>query len=146
MTTRLDAICDDHDHRAVSASRLPALCAMALIGCTDHGSLVVHLSSSLQIPNETDELLVHLISNGNTVKDQIYDLGTPPRDDWPQVLPIVSDSGGLKAVTIAAELRKGMPGRIPLLVGFSAVDAMFPASERSTSSSTCSAPASLPTA
>jgi hypothetical protein len=114
--------------RAIAIALVQLFGAATAIGCQEHGAIVIHLTSSLEIPLETDALLVHLYSGGASIRDQTYPLGTPPRDGWPQVLPIVSDGGELSSVTIAAELRKAGRGQIPMLVGYSAIDAVFPSS------------------
>jgi hypothetical protein len=100
---------------------------LALTGCTSHGSLLVRFTSTLAIPSETDTLLVRVTVNGSSIADQSYNLGPPPRDVWPQLLPIVNDDA-LQMVTIVAELQKSGGTQGPVLVGYGAVDAAFPSS------------------
>jgi hypothetical protein len=107
-----------------------ALIAMlAALGCTEErGGLIVNLDSSLEIPNETDALLVRVVVNGDTIGTESYDLGPYPRNAWPQSLPVVSTGGATRRVTIAAELRKASAGQPPILVGYGAIDATLPTS------------------
>lgn len=102
------------------------IAAIALVACSDpNGRLFVEISSSLTIPRETNSLTVRVMPAGGTLAEKSYSLGDPPRDVWPQVLPILADSGS-RQLTITAEavlLRSGMPS---VIVGYGSKDATLP--------------------
>jgi hypothetical protein len=105
---------------------IPAL-LWGVAGCSSPASIVLRLSSELLIPTEADTLVVSVYSGAEAVRQESYLLGTPPRDRWPQTLPLISE-GRLATVGVGAELRHTAQGGAPLIVGYGSLEVSFPSS------------------
>jgi hypothetical protein len=105
-----------------------AIAGLALIlGCeATTGSLVVQISSSLEIPGETDQLIVRVFDRTTPLTEQSYTLGRAPRDVWPMVQQIVRGPKTPKRITVAAELRRRSSDDTLLLVGYAALEVELP--------------------
>lgn len=98
---------------------------VGLAGCqTDSPALLVDVSSELDIPTETNVLAIRIDADGRRV-DETYVLGTPPRDKWPQTLPVVAEEIPTR-LSIAGELRVSSDGRPSVVVGYGEVEIAFP--------------------
>jgi hypothetical protein len=106
--------------------------AIFAAACDDSGArLYVEITSELQIPSETNALAVRVEQPAGAMEERSFDLGEPPRDTWPQVLPIIAGNGA-KNISIAVELRVLRAGQPSIAVGYSRIDATLPRSGEST--------------
>lgn len=98
------------------------------VGCDGAGAsaLVVSIRSSLEIPAETDTLVVRIVESDGTSTERSYGLGEPPRDAWPQTLPVLPGRRGGERVTIAGELRVSVVGMPSVVVGYGETAATLP--------------------
>lgn len=72
-------------------------------------------------------MVVSVYSGAEAVRQESYLLGTPPRDRWPQTLPLISE-GRLATVGVGAELRLTAQGGAPRIVGYGSLEVSFPSS------------------
>jgi hypothetical protein len=105
------------------------IAAVSLAACSEEsGRLYVEITSSLSIPRETNALVVRVQKNppgSGDSGEKSYLLGEPPRDVWPQVLPILGD--GFEAdLAITVELRLSRPAMPSVGVGFGEKRATLP--------------------
>lgn len=99
---------------------------VCIAGCqTDSPTLLIDISSELQIPHETNNLVVRLEADGIPSEDA-YALGTAPRDKWPQTLPVVAETTLPKRVRFTGELRVTTAGQPSVVVGYGEVSLDFP--------------------
>lgn len=89
-------------------------------------AVVVEIVSDLGIPRETNSLVAR-VDDGTAVVEETYALGDPPRDGWPQTLPILAGTGRERA-TVAAELRISASGMPSVVVGYGEREIHFPRS------------------
>jgi hypothetical protein len=106
---------------------IAVLSMMPILACHDSNdpTLLVRITSSLSIPQETDTLVARVVENG-TSTERTYLLGDPPRDAWPQILPVIAGNNSAKMVTVAGELRFSPVGRPSVVVGYGETRAEFP--------------------
>ncbi len=93
---------------------------------TDAPALLVDVSSELEIPGDTNNLVIRIDADGERF-EQAYTLGDAPRDRWPQTLPVVGVDSIPKRLTVAGELRVTTEGRPSVVVGYGEVEVAFPA-------------------
>jgi hypothetical protein len=108
------------------AAQLSILTALFACKADAPPALIVDISSELAIPEETNGLAVRVRADGEDRIESTYELGTPPRDRWPQSLPIVAGDDAPERVTVAAELRVEQEGRPSVIVGYGDIDEPFP--------------------
>ncbi|MBI4820006.1 MAG: hypothetical protein HY791_27270 [Deltaproteobacteria bacterium] len=91
-------------------------------------SLLVEVTSTLEIPRETDSLVARVFTiDGQTLlEEQSYALGASPNDVWPQTLPIVSGEKSPQDFAFVVELRKTRMGAPSDVMGFASAQARFP--------------------
>lgn len=100
---------------------------LSLLACDDDGpAVVLEIASDLAIPGETNTLVARVQQDGATLAEETYPLGDPPRDQWPQTLPIVAGARADDRVMVAAELRVSTPGMPSVVVGYGEREVAFP--------------------
>lgn len=109
-------------------ARLLILLALASCRADAPPALIVDISSDLTIPAETNGLAVRVRADGEERIESTYELGTAPRDRWPQSLPIVAGDDTPARISVAAELRVEQDGRPSVVVGYGDIDEPFPVS------------------
>jgi hypothetical protein len=111
-----------------------AAAGLGLSAC--HGSsadaLILRITSPLTIPRETNQLVATVTPQGGASAIDSYDLGAPPRDGWPQTLPIVAGDHSGRMLDLQIELRNSSPNRASVAVGFAEMSASIPASGEET--------------
>lgn len=108
---------------------LPIAILLALFACDDDGpAVVLEIASDLTIPGETNSLVARVQEGGATLAEETYALGDPPRDQWPQTLPVVAGGRADDRVMVAAELRISAPGMPSVVVGYGEREVAFPRS------------------
>jgi hypothetical protein len=111
----------------LNGHRLLALLAIAA-SCDDGApSVIVEISSDLEIPRETNSLVARVQSDGRTIAEETYSLGDAPRDRWPQTLPLISGATYDERVSIAAEARLALTGP-SVVVAYGEMEIEFPTS------------------
>jgi hypothetical protein len=90
------------------------------LGCTADGppELILRISSTLNIPHETNLLVARVQPMNGSNSERSYELGMPPRGSWPQTLPIVAGERSSRDLSIAIELRNSLPGMASVAVGY----------------------------
>ena len=102
--------------------------ALALVACDgDPPSVVVEIQSDLEIPRETNSLLARVQFDGRTIAEETYALGDPPRDRWPQTLPLIAGDTYDDRVMLFAEARIAISGP-SAIAGFGQIEVVFPES------------------
>lgn len=106
---------------------------LLLVGCEPAPvetarDLLLEIHSSFQLPDEANELWVQVESDGAVVAQELYPLGAPPRDRWPQTLPIYGGEHHADTVDVALDLRLRLAeDEPPVLRGQVAQRIAFPA-------------------
>jgi hypothetical protein len=104
------------------------LIVLVLASCDDDpSSVIVEIHSDLQIPREANSLIARVQHDGHTIAEETYSLGEPPRDRWPQTLPLIAGSTYDDRVTLAAEARIALSGP-SVVAGFGEIEVIFPES------------------
>ncbi len=99
--------------------RLALLCALLACSCAEESSsVVIQLSSDLEIGVEANVLVARVMSGGTALAEESYLLGEPPLDKWPQTLPIISMNTSDSTIRVEAELRLSLAGMPSVAVGF----------------------------
>lgn len=105
-----------------------ALCAIA-VACSDDSrpALIFEIRSPLAIPAETNVLAARVMNGeGAVLREETYPLGTPPRDRWPQILPILRGETAPADISLVLELRRANNNAPADVVGFAVAPASFP--------------------
>jgi hypothetical protein len=79
--------------------------------------LIVRIRSPLTIARETNQIVARVTPEGGMATEQGYDLGAPPRDHWPQTLPIIAGQE-TRSFALRVELRRSAQGQASVEVGF----------------------------
>ncbi len=107
---------------------LASIAWLAVLGCQSQGpaALLISLESELQVPQETNSLVVRVLDQRTPLTEQTYSLGDAPRDRWPQTLPLLAGQAHSKTVMLATELRIATVGQPSVVVGFQETQLTFP--------------------
>lgn len=101
---------------------------LALLSCDDGPpAVILEIHSDLEIPRETNSLVARVQVDGRTIADETFTLGDPPRDRFPQTLPLIAGATYDDRVHVAAEARIALTGP-SVVVGFGELDVAFPRS------------------
>lgn len=107
---------------AIVAASMSGFC-----GCGEETpALLAEIRSPLAIPTQTNELVVRIKTGDQILKQVSSSLGLPPRDAWPQTLPIVAGAKHRSRISVEIELRMNLPGVSTDAVGYSRSAFEFP--------------------
>ena len=106
------------------------LVALGLAGCgpETRPALIVELESSLEIGVDTNSIALRIRRDESLLYQVSHALGDPPRDAWPQTVPIVSNDEALGPVTLEVELLWTEAGMPSATVGFTELTITVPTS------------------